>query len=126
LRKQGSHISILIVEAACIERRAEIADDVEVRLVCEVGPGVRIVRPQPARTHPPDRRGDTGRDQHGELDDPNSIPAHADQFWSLHPSGAMFPFGDGSVRLVKARRPLRIFHALATRAGGEIVPADAY
>jgi prepilin-type processing-associated H-X9-DG protein len=62
----------------------------------------------------------------GELDGPNSIPAHADQFWSLHPAGAMFLFADGSVRLIKARRPLPIFQALATRAGGEIISADAY
>jgi prepilin-type N-terminal cleavage/methylation domain-containing protein/prepilin-type processing-associated H-X9-DG protein len=57
----------------------------------------------------------------GEIDGPNANPAHADQFWSLHPGGAMFLFADGSVRLIKARRPLPLFQALATRAGGEIV-----
>jgi prepilin-type N-terminal cleavage/methylation domain-containing protein/prepilin-type processing-associated H-X9-DG protein len=62
----------------------------------------------------------------GELDGPNSIPAHADQFWALHPAGAQFLFADGSVRLIKARRPLPIFRALATRAGGEIVSEESY
>jgi prepilin-type processing-associated H-X9-DG protein len=61
----------------------------------------------------------------GELDGPNSRPAHADQFWSLHPGGAQFCFADGSVRFVKERRPLRILQSLATRAGGELVsPMD--
>jgi prepilin-type N-terminal cleavage/methylation domain-containing protein len=62
----------------------------------------------------------------GELDGPNSIPAHADQFWSLHPAGAMFLFAAGSVRLIKARRPLPVFQALATRAGDEIVADGSY
>jgi prepilin-type processing-associated H-X9-DG protein len=44
----------------------------------------------------------------------------------LHPAGAMFLFADGSVRLIKARRPLPIFQALATRGGGEVVSVDAY
>ena len=51
----------------------------------------------------------------GEIDGPNAIPAHADQFWALHPGGAMFLFADGSVRMIKARRPLPLFQALATR-----------
>ncbi len=62
----------------------------------------------------------------GELDGPNSKPAHADQFWSLHPGGAQFCFADGSVRFLKEKRPLAIFQALATRAGGEIVNATDY
>jgi prepilin-type N-terminal cleavage/methylation domain-containing protein/prepilin-type processing-associated H-X9-DG protein len=57
----------------------------------------------------------------GEIDGPNAIPAHADQFWSLHPGGAMFLYADGSVRLIKARRPLPLLQALATRAGVEVV-----
>ena len=61
----------------------------------------------------------------GELDGPNSRPSHADQFWSLHPGGAQFAFADGSVHFVKEKRPIQIFRALATRAGGEILsPVD--
>jgi prepilin-type N-terminal cleavage/methylation domain-containing protein/prepilin-type processing-associated H-X9-DG protein len=62
----------------------------------------------------------------GELDGPNSTPAHADQFWAMHPGGAQFVYADGSVRFLKEKRPLALFQALATRAGGEVVSADAY
>ncbi len=60
----------------------------------------------------------------GEIDGPNSVPAHADQFWSRHPGGAQFAFADGSVRFLKEKRPLAFFQSLATRAGGEIISAD--
>jgi prepilin-type processing-associated H-X9-DG protein len=42
-------------------------------------------------------------------------------FWSPHPGGANFLFADGSVRLIRytARD---VMPALATRAGGEVVP----
>ena len=62
----------------------------------------------------------------GELDGPNSRPAHADQFWSLHPGGAQFLFADGSVRFLKEKRPLAIFQAMATRSGCEIVSAEQF
>jgi prepilin-type N-terminal cleavage/methylation domain-containing protein/prepilin-type processing-associated H-X9-DG protein len=62
----------------------------------------------------------------GELDGPNSRPAHADQFWANHPGGANFTFADGSVRFLKEKRPLSIFRALATRRGGEVLSADSY
>jgi len=62
----------------------------------------------------------------GELDGPNSKPAHADQFWAMHPGGGNFLFADGSVRFVKEKRPLAIFQAMGTRSGGEVVSSDAY
>jgi len=62
----------------------------------------------------------------GELNGPNSRPAHADQFWSRHPGGAQFVFADGSVRFIKEQRPIAIFKALGTRQGGEVVGSDAY
>ena len=62
----------------------------------------------------------------GELDGPNSQPAHADQFWGMHTGGAQFVFADGSVRFIKARRPLPLFQALATRQGCEVLSADQY
>ena len=62
----------------------------------------------------------------GELDGPNSRPAHADQFWSRHPGGAMFAFADRSVRFIKEKRPIAILQALGTRRGGEIISADSY
>jgi prepilin-type processing-associated H-X9-DG protein len=62
----------------------------------------------------------------GELNGPNSKPAHADQFWARHPGGGNFCFADGSVRFVKEKRPLPLFQSLATRSGGEIIPRDSY
>jgi prepilin-type N-terminal cleavage/methylation domain-containing protein/prepilin-type processing-associated H-X9-DG protein len=41
-------------------------------------------------------------------------------FYSLHPGGAHFIFGDGSVRFL-AYRAAPVLPALATRAGGEVV-----
>jgi prepilin-type processing-associated H-X9-DG protein len=62
----------------------------------------------------------------GELDGPNSVPAHADQFWARHPAGCQFAFADGSVHFLKAKRPLAIFQSLATRNGSEVLSADQY
>ena len=42
-------------------------------------------------------------------------------FWSLHPSGANFLFGDGSVHFINYNAPSSLIPALATRNGGEAV-----
>jgi prepilin-type N-terminal cleavage/methylation domain-containing protein/prepilin-type processing-associated H-X9-DG protein len=48
-------------------------------------------------------------------------------FRSQHPSGANFVFGDGSVRFLKDSIDLvRVYQPLSTRAGKEVVSADAY
>jgi prepilin-type N-terminal cleavage/methylation domain-containing protein/prepilin-type processing-associated H-X9-DG protein len=47
-------------------------------------------------------------------------------FRSFHPGGANFAMGDGSVKFVKNAINLTVYRALGTRAGGEIVSADAY
>jgi prepilin-type processing-associated H-X9-DG protein len=44
-------------------------------------------------------------------------------FWSLHPGGANFAFADGSVKFLRYSAA-DILPALATRAGGEVVPGD--
>ena len=44
-------------------------------------------------------------------------------FWSLHSGGANFAFCDGSVRFLRYDADA-ILPALATRAGGEVVPLD--
>jgi prepilin-type processing-associated H-X9-DG protein len=56
---------------------------------------------------------------------PNHKGAKADDFWSLHPGGCNFLFGDGSVRFIKETVNPQVFSALATRAGGEVISADA-
>jgi prepilin-type N-terminal cleavage/methylation domain-containing protein/prepilin-type processing-associated H-X9-DG protein len=64
----------------------------------------------------------------GEGHGPNSPSgmAHGDQYWSLHPGGANFLFADGGVRFIKEVVGFRVFQALATRAGGEVLSADQF
>jgi prepilin-type N-terminal cleavage/methylation domain-containing protein/prepilin-type processing-associated H-X9-DG protein len=64
----------------------------------------------------------------GEGHGPNTPSglAHADQYWSLHPGGANFLFADGSVRFVKEQVGFKIFQALATRQGGEVLSSDQF
>lgn len=50
---------------------------------------------------------------------PNLRQAHAHNFSSQHPQGANFLFGDGSVHMISQTIDLQVFHALATRSGGE-------
>ncbi|ODU02325.1 MAG: prepilin-type N-terminal cleavage/methylation domain-containing protein [Planctomycetes bacterium SCN 63-9] len=47
-------------------------------------------------------------------------------FGSQHPGGANFAIADGSVRFLKDTAAMPILRALGTRAGGEVVSADAY
>jgi prepilin-type N-terminal cleavage/methylation domain-containing protein/prepilin-type processing-associated H-X9-DG protein len=48
------------------------------------------------------------------------------EVYSFHPGGANTAFADGSVHFLNAGVDIRIFAGLVTRAGGEVVPADAY
>jgi prepilin-type N-terminal cleavage/methylation domain-containing protein/prepilin-type processing-associated H-X9-DG protein len=47
-------------------------------------------------------------------------------FRSMHPGGANFVFGDGSVKFLKDSINLPTYRALGTRGAGEVVSADAY
>jgi prepilin-type N-terminal cleavage/methylation domain-containing protein/prepilin-type processing-associated H-X9-DG protein len=49
-----------------------------------------------------------------------------DVFWSMHPGGCNFLFGDGSVRFEKTGISPATYQYLMTRAGGEIISADSY
>jgi len=51
--------------------------------------------------------------------DPN-IGCDAAHYWSFHPGGAMFLFGDGSVRMISYSSN-SVIPALSTRSGGEVV-----
>lgn len=67
-------------------------------------------------------------------------PGYADMgqfgFRSQHPGGAMFAFGDGSVRFIKStidmgspdvtQRRTGVFRQISTMKGGEVISADAY
>jgi prepilin-type N-terminal cleavage/methylation domain-containing protein/prepilin-type processing-associated H-X9-DG protein len=47
-------------------------------------------------------------------------------FKSYHPGGANFGFTDGSVKFLRQTISSRTYMALSTRAGGEVISADAY
>jgi prepilin-type N-terminal cleavage/methylation domain-containing protein/prepilin-type processing-associated H-X9-DG protein len=46
--------------------------------------------------------------------------------FSFHPGGANFLMGDGSARFIKETVPMKIFAALVTRRGGEVISADQF
>jgi prepilin-type processing-associated H-X9-DG protein len=48
------------------------------------------------------------------------------EVYSFHRGGSNAVFADGSVHFLQAGMDIRIFAQLVTRAGGEVVPADAY
>jgi len=52
--------------------------------------------------------------------------AAAKNFASLHPGGANFAFADGSVHFLKQSISMPTYAALGSRAGGEVLSADAY
>jgi prepilin-type N-terminal cleavage/methylation domain-containing protein len=58
----------------------------------------------------------------GEVDDSSFY--HRWHHWSLHGSGAHWLLGDGSVHFYPYTLDKAILAALATRCGGEVVPAD--
>jgi prepilin-type processing-associated H-X9-DG protein len=47
-------------------------------------------------------------------------------FGSLHGGGANFAMVDGSVRFILQTIAMTTYHALGTRAGGEVVSSDSY
>ncbi len=57
---------------------------------------------------------------------PNSPVNHVDDFWSRHPAGVNFLFADGSVRTINDNINPRIWWAMGTPAGGEVVSGQDY
>jgi prepilin-type N-terminal cleavage/methylation domain-containing protein len=55
----------------------------------------------------------------------NSPLADPDNFFSPHPRGGHFLIGDGSVRFVHQTIDQRVYRALATRNGGEMIDSEA-
>jgi prepilin-type processing-associated H-X9-DG protein len=63
----------------------------------------------------------------GEGVGPGDPRSDVNQFYSLHAGrGVNFLFGDGHVTFLKATTAYNTYRALATRAGSEVVSADAY
>ncbi len=63
----------------------------------------------------------------GERTGPGDPRSDVNQFYSLHAGrGVNFLFGDGHVTFLKATMDYKAYLALATRAGGEVISADAY
>ncbi len=58
--------------------------------------------------------------------DPRAATYGGFGFRSLHPGGANFLAGDGSVKFLKQTINLATYRALGTRAMGEVVSSDAY
>jgi prepilin-type N-terminal cleavage/methylation domain-containing protein/prepilin-type processing-associated H-X9-DG protein len=56
----------------------------------------------------------------------NNPEAHVEDYWSRHPGGANFLFGDGSVRFLKSTINPVPWRALATRSFGEVISSDSY
>ena len=57
---------------------------------------------------------------------PNYPAAHVEDYWSRHPGGVNFLFGDGSVRFIKNSISKQVYGSLATRNGGEVISSDSY
>jgi prepilin-type N-terminal cleavage/methylation domain-containing protein/prepilin-type processing-associated H-X9-DG protein len=57
---------------------------------------------------------------------PNHPMAHVEDYWSRHPGGVNFLFGDGSVHFLKNGINATVYRALATRSGGEVISADQF
>jgi len=100
--------------------------------VDDVGSGIRLQ--VVAYTVPKINAGQTGVSP-GYLTDPFNwwnlalYPQSANEggfgFRSLHPGGANFLVGDGTVKFVKQTLNPIVYEALGTKAGGEIIPGDA-
>jgi prepilin-type N-terminal cleavage/methylation domain-containing protein/prepilin-type processing-associated H-X9-DG protein len=56
----------------------------------------------------------------------NNPEAHVEDYWSRHPGGANFLFGDGSVHFLKSSIGTAPWRALATKSGSEVISGDSY
>ncbi len=57
---------------------------------------------------------------------PNDPEAHVEDYWSYHPGGVNFLFGDGSVHFIKSSINPITYRALMTRNMGEVISSSSY
>jgi prepilin-type processing-associated H-X9-DG protein len=58
--------------------------------------------------------------------EPQALEAGQYGFRSVHPGGANFLFGDGSVKFIKETINIDTYRALSTKARGEVISSDQY
>ena len=59
----------------------------------------------------------------GQANHPPGSPAcELNEYAGPHGAGASFAFADGHVAFIPATIDQRVYHALASRAGGEVIP----
>ncbi len=80
----------------------------------------------PLQTYDPTTSVITGSTLQTWYNNPGALQFGNFGFRSLHPGGANFVFGDGSVKFLKQTINPPTYRALGTRAYGEIISADAY
>ena len=76
-------------------------------------------------TGPPESASSLVLGHSGDGYSPGNPRSHVNQFYSLHTGGVNFLFGDGHVSFLSSSLDYRVYQALTTRAGGEVV-SDSY
>ena len=76
-------------------------------------------------TGPPESASSLVLGHSGDGYSPGNPRSHVNQFYSLHTGGVHFLFGDGHVSFLSSSLDYRVYQALTTRAGGEVV-SDSY
>lgn len=65
-------------------------------------------------------------EEHEVIHPPNSRLSHVNQMYSEHPGGANIILGDGSVRFIKETINQRVWAALATIRGREVISGESF
>ena len=77
-------------------------------------------------TGPPESAASLILGHSGDGYSPGARRSHVNQFYSHHPGGVHFLFGDGHVSFLANSLDYRTYQSLTTRAGGETVSSDGF